>query len=525
MLLRYSLLRKQTFVVSILWLIVLLPTVFSVNGQTEKQPNETLKTLVNRLCSDKTFAEQWQIENPEDIRYFYEKINYQQAWQETNNHYKDEFLSVLIKASDYGLDKDNYHFAYLTGQSYPTLEYEVVLTHAMLSFYRDIANGIGNIDLSYNGLGYQNHCLTPPLVLANTYQKGSVLDVLSYLQPQSYGYQSTQKLLVRLNQFLEKDDFREPAIFYTKNLAENQELIRKLMYLGFLPNVDLAEKQREGIVLNALKGYQSLYDLVPDGILGPATMGKLSIPLSRLRKQLIINLNRWRVLNCLDNQRYIMINIPSASLSMYDRDSLLIRMKTVVGKLATPTPTLCTQIDQITFFPYFYVPQDMAINELLPVQQRDPTFFENNGYQLLSTKGEVIEPSTVNWAELSKTKFPYSVRQVAGCDNSLGIVKFDFKSPYPLYLHDTNRKDLFRKNKRYLSNACIRIEKPYELATILFQDRNLVDEFVQKRFDTNVSSTAFDVEKPTKLFITYITVDVDEFGSLVIYDDIYQKDL
>jgi murein L,D-transpeptidase YcbB/YkuD len=107
----------------------------------------------------------------------------------------------------------------------------------------------------------------------------------------------------------------------------------------------------------------------------------------------------------------------------------------------------------------------------------------------------------------------------------LGLLKFDFESPYALYLHDTNRKDLFSKNKRYLSNACIRLEKPYELATMIFQDRNLVEEFVKKRFEPHLSPTSFGLENPVKVFITYITADVDDFGSLVIYDDIYKKDI
>jgi murein L,D-transpeptidase YcbB/YkuD len=53
---------------------------------------------------------------------------------------------------------------------------------------------------------------------------------------------------------------------------------------------------------------------------------------------------------------------------------------------------------------------------------------------------------------------------VAGCDNSLGIVKFDFDNPFTVYLHDTNAKKLFQKGSRWLSHGCIRLEKPTELA-------------------------------------------------------------
>jgi murein L,D-transpeptidase YcbB/YkuD len=157
-------------------------------------------------------------------------------------------------------------------------------------------------------------------------------------------------------------------------LLENKELIKKLYFLGFLPTMTDASILKEGMITNALKGFQSLYNIVPDGILGPITLSKLSIPLVKLRAQLILNLNRWRVINCLDNQRYIQINIPSATLALYDRDSLVMRMKTIVGKPITPTPTLCSEINKITFFPYYEVPKNVAINELLPVQQKNLVF-------------------------------------------------------------------------------------------------------------------------------------------------------
>ncbi|MFY7826261.1 MAG: L,D-transpeptidase family protein [Flectobacillus sp.] len=488
------------------------------------QTQEDLKSFIQKLYSDQAYAKELQIESPSEVIRFYQNIDYKTIWLEGESDYKKEYLDVLKHASDYGLDRTKYHYGYLTSRHFPTLEYELIMTHSIMEFYKDIANGTTLLDLSYNGLGYNNHCLNPTAMLLNTYAKGSVKDVISFLQPQSLGYQATQNLLTRLNTFVENDNFQEPVVTYIATFAENKELIKKLYYLGFLPTMTDASLLKEGMITNALKGFQSLYNIVPDGILGPITLSKLSIPLVKLRAQLILNLNRWRVINCLDNQRYIQINIPSATLALYDRDSLVMRMKTIVGKPITPTPTLCSEINKITFFPYYEVPKNVAINELLPVQQKEPSFFENNGYQLIDEKGFVRDANSIDWGTVSKDNFPYEVRQVAGCDNSLGLLKFDFDSPYSMYLHDTNRKDLFSKNKRYLSNACIRLEKPYELATMLFQDRNLVEEFVKKRFEPHLSPTSFALENPIKIFITYITADVDDFGSLVIYDDVYNKD-
>ncbi|MGX7685555.1 L,D-transpeptidase family protein [Flectobacillus roseus] len=515
--------KSQFYLQKLLTLCLIIGIVWS--NPSVAQSQEDLKSFIQKLHTDQAYTKELQIENPADVVAFYQNLAYKTIWLEGTSDYKKEYLDVLKHASDYGLNRTKYHYSYLSTKHLPTLEYELIMTHSIMEFYKDIANGITSVDWSYNGLGYNNHCLNPTAMLLNTYAKGSVRDVISFLQPQSLGYQATQNLLTRLNIFVENENFQEPLVSQTATLLENKELIKKLYFLGFLPTMTDASILKEGMITNALKGFQSLYNIVPDGILGPITLSKLSIPLVKLRAQLILNLNRWRVINCLDNQRYIQINIPSATLALYDRDSLVMRMKTIVGKPITPTPTLCSEINKITFFPYYEVPKNVAINELLPVQQKEPSFFENNGYQLIDEKGFVLEANSIDWSTVSKDYFPYNVRQVAGCDNSLGLLKFDFESPYALYLHDTNRKDLFSKNKRYLSNACIRLEKPYELATMIFQDRNLVDEFVKKRFEPHLSPTSFGLENSVKVFITYITADVDDFGSLVIYDDIYKKDI
>jgi hypothetical protein len=81
---------------------------------------------------------------------------------------------------DYGLNRAKYHYSYLTSKHFPTLEYELILTHSIMEFYKDIANGVTSVDLSYNGLGYTNHCLNPTAMLLNTYAKGSVKDVISF---------------------------------------------------------------------------------------------------------------------------------------------------------------------------------------------------------------------------------------------------------------------------------------------------------------------------------------------------------
>ncbi len=56
----------------------------------------------------------------------------------------------------------------------------------------------------------------------------------------------------------------------------------------------------------------------------------------------------------------------------------------------------------------------------------------------------IIDPHTINWFKFNKNNFPYLLKQREGDDNSLGVIKFNFRNKYSVYLHDTNARGLFR---------------------------------------------------------------------------------
>ena len=74
--------------------------------------------------------------------------------------------------------------------------------------------------------------------------------------------------------------------------------------------------------------------------------------------------------------------------------------------------------------------------------------------QVIDAKGQVVDPEHINWATNS---FPYRLRQSTGCDNALGILRFNVTNPYDTYLHDTNARQAFTQENRQLSHGCIRI--------------------------------------------------------------------
>jgi murein L,D-transpeptidase YcbB/YkuD len=97
-----------------------------------------------------------------------------------------------------------------------------------------------------------------------------------------------------------------------------------------------------------------------------------------------------------------------------------------------------------------------------------------------------------------------------------------------VYLHDTNQRYLFNKEKRALSHGCVRVEAWEELATYILERDNAATTNAVP-LDSMLTWLALKekhyipVRKQLPLFIRYFTCDVD-FGNLVFYDDVYEED-
>ncbi|HTM92436.1 MAG TPA: L,D-transpeptidase family protein, partial [Flavisolibacter sp.] len=130
----------------------------------------------------------------------------------------------------------------------------------------------------------------------------------------------------------------------------------------------------------------------------------------------------------------------------------------------------------------------------------------------------------IDWKSLSATYFPYHIRQSTGCDNALGIVKFEFYNPFTVYLHDTPNKGLFSFNKRYFSHGCMRVEKPVELAHLLLgRNRIAIDTLTAKGCLNQQAPKPVAVEKELPVMILYSTVWYNKEGEVRFYDDVYGK--
>jgi murein L,D-transpeptidase YcbB/YkuD len=177
--------------------------------------------------------------------------------------------------------------------------------------------------------------------------------------------------------------------------------------------------------------------------------------------------------------------------------------------------------------PYWNVPPSIARDELLPKIKQDVSYLVRNNYVLFSdwsSGATVVDPQSIDWSRVSKSSFPYKIRQDSGDFNALGRVKFMFPNRFNIYLHDTPAKSLFSRPERTFSHGCIRVQDPVLLAEYVLA---LNEGWPRERIDAAVASgerTVVALGKPLPVHITYLTSWVNKDGSVHFRNDVYARD-
>lgn len=321
--------------------------------------------------------------------------------------------------------------------------------------------------------------------------------------------------------------YTDVAISYLKDVQTGYGIEKMMSYDEFSSGAKSKDNLLLLELLGTVKNKQSLEQVVKR--LEPATeeyqqlskvlVQELSTGSTENCSRLKTALNYYRWIHHFQFEKCIVINIASATLRYIEKDSVLLEMKIVAGKPNTPTPRFAARCNEVILYPYWNVPQSIAVKEILPAVKVAAGVLELLNMQVIDKNGTVVNPNKVKWSAYNAKNFPYRFRQSTGCDNALGIIKFNLTSPYSVYLHDTNLKSAFSASKRYLSHGCIRLEKPVELANYLLTEQ-LDSKFLAACLK-NQRPVHVPLQQEIPVFVVYATAAVNS-GRAVFYDDIYQ---
>ncbi|WP_237217038.1 L,D-transpeptidase scaffold domain-containing protein [Falsiroseomonas oryziterrae] len=214
-----------------------------------------------------------------------------------------------------------------------------------------------------------------------------------------------------------------------------------------------------------------------------------------------VNLERQRWLPRRLPADRVWVNVPDQRLAFFRDDAPVFTTRVVVGDVVErkQSPEFRTKIESSLLNPPWVIPRDIVEADILPRAAREPGFLARHNITLLPN-GEA--------------------EQAPGPESGLGLVMFEMPNRFDVYLHDTPDKAAFGRENRRLSNGCIRVEKPLELASLLMEKPlGAIHEALAPG-----ATTRKPLPEPVPVFVVYQTAFAGPDGAVQFRPDFYDRD-
>ena len=478
------------------------------------------------------------LRNREALERLYADRAYQPLW--TAEHFPTHTSVVisqrLADAQLQGLEPSKYYGKLLNqlavnSRQDNSLQFEVLMSDSIISFFDDIAHGTTEPPSSATGWRLKREQINVADI-TNDFFRGvkSLNETVNELQPQHHRYTRLLEAYQHHQAIADNGGWQQigsgPSLGLGDENVGVEVLRRRLLTSGDLRYTMPADPNHFDTELaEALIRFQNRHGLEPDGVMGPKTRNTLNVPVETRLAQLQLNLDRWRWLQRDFGYSNITVNTAGFEMEVTLSGTIAMNMNVIVGQPKYATPLFSDSMEHMVFKPSWYVPSSIA-KKLLKEEANRPGLLQSDNF-------EVIEKSTNSSVSFSQlTRFErdpeffstkYRLRQLPGKNNALGNLKFMFPNKYAIYLHDTPSKKLFAKSERAFSHGCIRLEKPTELAQMLLAADGHSSAEIDV-YQMAASTKKVNFRTPLPVHLTYQTVWVDDFGVTHFREDIYNHD-
>ncbi len=255
-----------------------------------------------------------------------------------------------------------------------------------------------------------------------------------------------------------------PAAVMTLKVGSNHPLVRtlraRLVISGDLPEKDKAIGTFDEGLSAAIRRFQARHGLTQTGRVGKLTLRALNVPVETRINQLAASAHRLYGNGFPFADRYVVVNIPGATVEAVEGGYVALRTAAVVGRPDRPSPVIQAKISSVNLNPTWTAPDTVVKNDIADKILANPSFLTENRMRLVDFKNKPVDAATVDWKALKKRKtVPFLLKQDPGPLNALGAIKIDMPNTLAVYMHDTPKKELFRSDVRFHSSGCARVEK------------------------------------------------------------------
>jgi murein L,D-transpeptidase YcbB/YkuD len=521
-------------------LVILLASIFISAHADEAADREAIGAEIEQLrFTGRLSVGEVDVASGELLAEVYERRGFEPAW---SGLHRLESLIELVRATVAdGLDPEDYHLADLESV------HDLLVNGRELNSQERAALDIGMTD-SLIRLGYHQRFgkvdpydldpewnfsrelrdRDPATVIQEAFDIDSLTDFRDKVFPRVELYRRLQAFLAEYRQIADAGGWPQVPAGPTLRPGDSDErlqvLMQRLAVTGDLDKgVRVDVSTYGGELETAVKNFQERHGLDADGIVGPATLAALNVPVEQRVDQLRVNLERARwVMDGLEDD-FVIVNIAGFRAYVFRNREEEWSTRVMVGKTYRKTPVFRSTMKYVVFNPTWTVPYSIATKDLLPAIQRNPQYLADRNFIVKDRNGDLVDPASVDWGSLSRRNFPYTLVQQPGTNNALGEIKFMFPNKYAVYLHDTPSKSLFGKSARAFSSGCVRVEHPFDFATQLLGPAGWDAERVQAERMRRETKSVF-LSKPMPVLLLYWTAEVGADGQIRFYEDVYERD-
>jgi len=472
------------------------------------------------------------------IKDFYAARNYRPAWtspdsvvalqQAITNSWRDGLQSADFHAVSLGIEPSR------DVEQITAVERDIIQTDAFVRLLYQLYFGKVDpvkVDPNWN---FQRRLPNGEAlsIISNAIENGEVAELTAFARPKDARYDQLRRLLVRMVGHLRAGGWPRIPQGGTLKLGDSDARVtvlrRRLSITGeFGPNAQSETPEiYDPALQQAVQKFQTLNGIDADGVVGPATVAALNVSAQQRVDQIRVNMERSRwILPALQGQRdLVVVNAAGFYLWLFLDGQFVWGTEVITGKPYHKTPVFTEMMTYVVLNPDWTVPRSILRNEIFPKAKADPSYLAAKNYDLVSSNGDKVSPTSLDWTTLTAKQFPYRVVQRPGPRNALGLVKFIFPNRFNVYLHDTPSRQLFSKTGRAFSHGCIRVKDPLKFAELVFGQRNGWSRETIDQVIASGKQRRVNLKKPLKVAILYWTVDPGRDGEIYFYKDIYGRD-
>jgi len=208
-------------------------------------------------------------------------------------------------------------------------------------------------------------------------------------------------------------------------------LRRRLAQSGDLPGVVVDSPLFEEALDEALRRFQARHGLEADGVLGPASLRALNLPVEQRIDTLRANLERARWLLTDVRGRFLVLDPAGERVLLMDNSASQLTLTAAFSPAARAAGDFAGAMPYVVVNPDWILPPALVRDQVAPLARRRPGTLDELGLQVFDAEGQPSDGAQANWSGSSRL----IIRQLPGTDSFLGAFRFPVSGDTRIFLH------------------------------------------------------------------------------------------